>query len=115
MSAHDIIELPGRPGMSGRRILVDAWVAAGSPPVNHKGAGRLYADQKYFWDGWVNRLPGFKPVDNPDDALATAAKHGCFPLRGVANYEGIYKLSYVRGPSGIIVMFAQDLRKNPES
>ena len=54
-------------------------------------------------------------VDNIDDALATAAKHGCFPLRGVANYEGIYKLSYVRGPSGIIVMFAQDLRKNPES
>jgi len=49
-------------------------------------------------------------VDNIDDALAIAAKHGCFPLRGVANYEDIYKLTYVRGPSGIIVMLAEDLR-----
>jgi len=51
-------------------------------------------------------------VDNIDDALAIAAKHGCFPLRGVATYQDIYKLSYVRGPSGIIVMLAEDLTKN---
>jgi len=51
-------------------------------------------------------------VDSIDDALAIAAKHGCHPLRGVANYEGVYKLSYVRGPSGIIVMFAEDLQKS---
>jgi len=50
-------------------------------------------------------------VDDIDEALAIAAKHGCFPLRGVANYQDVYKLSYVRGPSGIIVMFAQDLTK----
>jgi len=49
-------------------------------------------------------------VDDIDAALAIAAQHGCFPLRGVATYEDVYKLSYVRGPSGIIVMFAQDLR-----
>ena len=49
-------------------------------------------------------------VDDIDAALAIAAQHGCFPLRGVAIYEDVYKLSYVRGPSGIIVMFAQDLR-----
>jgi len=49
-------------------------------------------------------------VDNIDDALAIAAKHGCFPLRGVATYEDIYELTYVRGPSGIIVMLAEDLR-----
>ena len=48
-------------------------------------------------------------VDSIDEALEIAAKHGCFPLRGVANYEGVYKLSYVRGPSGIIVMFAEAL------
>lgn len=52
-------------------------------------------------------------VDDIDEALKIAASHGCLPLRGVANYEGVYKLTYVRGPSGIIVMFAQDLRKNP--
>jgi glyoxylase I family protein len=48
-------------------------------------------------------------VDDMDEALAIAAKHGVVPLRGVANYQDVYKLSYLRGPSGIIVMFAQDL------
>jgi glyoxylase I family protein len=50
-------------------------------------------------------------VDDIDDALEIAARHGCYPLRGVATYEDIYKLSYVRGPSGIIVMLAQELKK----
>jgi glyoxylase I family protein len=48
-------------------------------------------------------------VDDIDDALAVAAKHGYYPLRGVATYEDIYKLTYLRGPSGILVMFAQEL------
>ena len=51
-------------------------------------------------------------VDNIDDALAIAARHGCYPLRGVANYQDVYKLSYVRGPSGIIVMLAEDLTRS---
>lgn len=51
-------------------------------------------------------------VDNIDEALETAARHGCRPLRGVATYEDVYKLTYVRGPSGIIVMFAEELTKN---
>lgn len=67
MSPLDIIELPGQPGKFGRRILVEAWQAAGSPPVSNNGAGRLYGVQKYFWDGWAERLPGFNPADNPDD------------------------------------------------
>ncbi len=52
-------------------------------------------------------------VDDIDASLAIAAKHGVVPLRGVANYQDVYKLSYLRGPSGIIVMLAQDLTKNP--
>jgi len=51
-------------------------------------------------------------VDDIDASLAIAAKHGCYPLRGVANYQGIYKLTYLRGPSGILVMLAQDLTKS---
>lgn len=50
-------------------------------------------------------------VDDIEAALAIAARHDCRPLRGVANYEGIYKLTYLRGPSGILVMLAEDLRK----
>ena len=50
-------------------------------------------------------------VDNIDEALKIAAKHGCFPLSGVATYEDAYKLTYVRGPSGILVMFAENLKK----
>lgn len=50
-------------------------------------------------------------VDDIDEALAIAARHDCHPLRGVATYEDIYKLSYLRGPSGIIVMLAQELKK----
>ena len=51
-------------------------------------------------------------VDDIDASLAIAAKHGCYPLRGVANYQGVYKLTYLRGPSGIIVMLAEALSQN---
>ena len=50
-------------------------------------------------------------VDDIDEALAVAAKHGCYPLRGVATYEDIYKLTSLRGPSGTIVMLAEKLTK----
>ena len=50
-------------------------------------------------------------VDDLDAALEVAARHGCHPLRGVATYEDVYRLTYVRGPSGIIVMLAEELRK----
>ena len=50
-------------------------------------------------------------VDDIDRALEIAASHGFYPLRGVANYEDIYKLTYVRGPSDILLMFAQSLIK----
>ncbi len=51
-------------------------------------------------------------VDDIDDALKIAARHGCHPLRGVATYENVYKLTYVRGPSDILVMLAQELNKS---
>lgn len=50
-------------------------------------------------------------VDDLDASLEIAARHGCHPLRGVATYEDVYRLTYVRGPSGIIVMLAEELTK----
>ena len=51
-------------------------------------------------------------VDDIDKALEIAAKHGCHPLRGVATYGDVYKLPYLRGPSGILVMLAEKLKKD---
>lgn len=51
-------------------------------------------------------------VDDIDASLEIAAKHGYTPLRGVANYQDIYKLTYLRGPSGILVMLAQQVKKD---
>jgi glyoxylase I family protein len=51
-------------------------------------------------------------VDDIDEALEIAARHGCHPLRGVATYQDDYKLTYLRGPSGILVMFAEALPKS---
>jgi len=51
-------------------------------------------------------------VDDIDEALETAARHGYRPLRGVATYEDVYKLTYLRGPSGILVMLAEELKKS---
>jgi glyoxylase I family protein len=50
-------------------------------------------------------------VDDIETALDIAARHGCYPLRSVATYQDVYKLTYLRGPSGIIVMLAQDLKR----
>jgi glyoxylase I family protein len=50
-------------------------------------------------------------VDDIDEALQIAARHGCHPLRGVGTYADVYKLTYVRGPSGILVMLAEELKK----
>ncbi|SKW06267.1 lactoylglutathione lyase, GloA [Mycobacteroides abscessus subsp. massiliense] len=33
-------------------------------------------------------------VDDIDEAIEIAARHGCHPLRGVATYEDVYKLTY---------------------
>ena len=48
-------------------------------------------------------------VDDIDEALEIAARHDRHPLRGVATYGDMYKLTYVRGPSGI-VMIAEELK-----
>jgi glyoxylase I family protein len=51
-------------------------------------------------------------VDDIDAAVEIVRKHGGDVLRGVAQYEDVYKLTYVRGPGDILVMLAQELQKS---
>jgi glyoxylase I family protein len=50
-------------------------------------------------------------VDDIEASLAALAERGYHPLRGVATYQDLYKLTYLRGPSGTIVMLNEDLQK----
>lgn len=49
-------------------------------------------------------------VDDIEESLQIAATHGCHPLRDVATYADAYRLTYLRGPSGILVMLAEELK-----
>src|SRR6478736_2185025 len=62
------------------------------------GSGRLELFEYLHPDAIETDRVAFR-VDDLDEALAIAARHGCRPLRGVATYEDRYSLTYVRGPS----------------
>lgn len=48
-------------------------------------------------------------VDDLGDTLARLGKLGAKVLDEVVDYEGIYKLCYIRGPEGILIGLAQQL------
>jgi catechol 2,3-dioxygenase-like lactoylglutathione lyase family enzyme len=49
-------------------------------------------------------------VAEVDEVVARLRAHGAELVGEVAQYEDIYRLCYVRGPAGIIVALAEDLR-----
>ncbi|GHF43743.1 catechol 2,3-dioxygenase-like lactoylglutathione lyase family enzyme [Deinococcus metalli] len=49
-------------------------------------------------------------VESVEDALARLRPQGAELIGEVAEYEDKYRLCYVRGPAGIIVALAEDLR-----
>ena len=49
-------------------------------------------------------------VDDIDDVVARLRAHGAELVGEVAQYEDVYRLCYVRGPEGIIVGLAEELR-----
>ena len=49
-------------------------------------------------------------VDDIDDAVARLQKRGAELLGEVAQYEDKYRLCYLRGPEGILVALAEQLR-----
>ena len=49
-------------------------------------------------------------VDDIDDTLDRLVEHGAQLVSSdVVQYEGVYRLCYVRGPEGILIGLAQDL------
>jgi catechol 2,3-dioxygenase-like lactoylglutathione lyase family enzyme len=48
-------------------------------------------------------------VDDVDDTVARLRNHGAELVGGIAEYEGIYRLCFVRGPEGIIIGLAEQL------
>jgi catechol 2,3-dioxygenase-like lactoylglutathione lyase family enzyme len=49
-------------------------------------------------------------VDDLDDVLARLQAHGAELVREVAQYEDIFRLCYLRGPEGILLGLAEQLR-----
>ena len=45
-----------------------------------------------------------------DDTLARLAKRGAEVVDRVVRYQDAYRLCYIRGPEGLLIGLAQDLR-----
>lgn len=78
----DIIEIPGYPGLFTRRIVVEMWQRAGSPPIND--AGRLYQQQL---DARLKYEAGTgSPADDPRRPDKYPLAHVRFGALDVANW-----------------------------
>jgi catechol 2,3-dioxygenase-like lactoylglutathione lyase family enzyme len=49
-------------------------------------------------------------VDDVDDAVARLRSHGAELVGEIAQYEDVYRLCFLRGPEGIIIGLAEQLR-----
>jgi catechol 2,3-dioxygenase-like lactoylglutathione lyase family enzyme len=52
-------------------------------------------------------------VDDLDDTLARLRPLGAELVRDIVEYEDVYRLCFIRGPSGIIIGLAQPLKESP--
>jgi catechol 2,3-dioxygenase-like lactoylglutathione lyase family enzyme len=50
-------------------------------------------------------------VDDIDDTLTRLGKLGATVVGEVVRYEDVYRLCYIRGPEGILIGLAEELRK----
>ncbi|HEY0153901.1 MAG TPA: VOC family protein [Longimicrobium sp.] len=49
-------------------------------------------------------------VDDVDDTVARLGRHGAELVGEIAQYKDVYRLCFIRGPEGIIIGLAQQLR-----
>ena len=54
-------------------------------------------------------------VDDLDDTLARLRKHGAQLVGDVVQYEQIYRLCYIRGPGGLLIGLAEELRSSTQA
>ncbi len=52
-------------------------------------------------------------VDDIDDTLARLRKRGAQLVGDVVQYEDVYRLCYIRGPEGLLIGLAEELRSSP--
>ena len=51
-------------------------------------------------------------VDNLDETLATLRKHGAQLVGEVVQYQDVYRLCYIRGPEGVLIGLAEELKSS---
>jgi catechol 2,3-dioxygenase-like lactoylglutathione lyase family enzyme len=119
------MELEGQTTVEGRWVdlvvgleNVRAEIAMMRTPDGH---GRLELD-KFHAPAAVRSEPKNAPVntlgihrimfavDDIEDVLARLRSHGAELIGEIAQYEDLYRLCYIRGPEGIIVALAEQLR-----
>ncbi len=49
-------------------------------------------------------------VDDLDETLGTLRKHGAELVGELVEYEDVYRLCYIRGPEGLLIGLAQEMR-----
>ena len=54
-------------------------------------------------------------VDDIDDTLARLRKHGAQLVGEVVQYEQVYRLCYIRGPEGLLIGLAEELRSSAQA
>mgnify|MGYP003482429304 FL=1 len=54
-------------------------------------------------------------LDDIDGTLERLSKRGAELVGDVVDYEGIYRLCYIRGPGGILIGLAQELGVKPDA
>jgi predicted enzyme related to lactoylglutathione lyase len=54
-------------------------------------------------------------VENIDETLARLQQHGAQLVGDLVQYEQSYRLCYIRGPEGLLIGLAEELRRPPRS
>ncbi len=123
------MELEGRMQVEGpwvdRTIGIDGTCGEIATMRTPDGHGRIELD-RFYAPAAITPEPNPLPVnayglrrimfqvDDIDAVLARLTAHGAELVDEVVDYEDIYRLCYVRGPEGILLGIAQELRRESD-